>query len=301
MRGSVPRESGLEKEIMDFLVSTMKKHGLSKCKIGVDIIEVPVLEGLQANGFTIADGQRVMLDARKVKTEDEIDLLEYSAAMVDAGYSAVVRNLHAGIRENDLVAIMNDVLYRLGSDQVEAVNCVSGPRCSPHPHNFSDRLIRPNEMIFMDVINAFCGYRTCYYRTFYVGKASQSVHEAYKKTYDWLYAAIDKVKPGNTTADLCEAFPTAKELGFESEAAAFALQFGHGIGLSVWEYPVVSRRISLKNPMPLEEGMVFALETYCAAKDGSGAARIEEECVVTRTGCRVITKYPCKDLVCVDP
>lgn len=301
MRGSVPRECGFDKEIMDFLVSTMKERGLSRCKIGVDILEVPIMEGLQANGFTIVDGQRIMLEARRIKTEDEIHLLEYSAATVDAGYSAVVRNLRAGIRENELVAIMNDVLYRLGADHVEAVNCVSGPRCSPHPHNFSDRLIRPNEMVFMDVISAFCGYRTCYYRTFYVGKPSPAVLDAYKQCYDWLYAAIDQVKPGNTTADICKVYPTAKELGFESEASAFALQFGHGIGLSVWEYPVVSRRISMENPMSLEEGMVFALETYCAANDGSGAARIEEECVVTKNGCRIITKYPCKELVCVEP
>lgn len=302
MRGSIPAECNMEKDIMDFLVSTMKEAGFSKCKIGVDIMEVPVMQGLQDSGFTIVDGQRIMLNARVVKTEDEIDLLEYSAATVDAGYSAVVRNLHAGVRENELVAIMNDTLYRLGAEQVEAVNCVSGPRCSPHPHNFSDRLIRPEEMIFMDVISSFCGYRTCYYRTFYVGKKpSAAVQDAYKKTYDWLYAGLEKVKPGNTTADICAAYPTAQEMGLESEAVAFALQFGHGIGLSVWEYPVISRRVSMDHPIELVEGMTFALETYAPAKDGSGAARIEQECVVTSDGCRVITKYPCDELICIDP
>ena len=303
MRGSIHPECKIEDKIIDSLAKTMKEAGLSeKSRIGVDVMEVPVMHGLLNNGLTIVDGQRIMLNARLVKTEDEIDLLEYSAATVDAGYSEVVSNLHAGVRENELVAIMNDVLYRLGSEQVEAVNCVSGPRCSPHPHNFSDRLIRPGEMIFMDVVSSFCGYRTCYYRTFYLGKkASPAVHDAYKKTYDWLYAGIGKVKPGNTTADICEAFPTAEEMGLESEAHAFALQFGHGIGLSVWEYPVVSRRVSMEHPIELQEGMTFALETYCPAKDGSGAARIEEECVVTEKGCRVMTKYPCDELICIEP
>ncbi len=90
-------------------------------------------------------------------------------------------------------------------------------------------------------------------------------------------------------------------MGIESEAHAFALQFGHGIGLSVWEYPVISRRVSMEHPIELKEGMTFALETYAPAKDGTGAARIEEECVVTADGCRVITKYPCDELICVDP
>lgn len=301
MRGSIPYECRIEERIMDFLASTMKDAGLSKANIGVDVAEVPVLLGLQAHGFTVVDGQRIMLEARMVKTPDEIDMLEYSAAIVDAGYSAVVENLGAGVRENDLVGIMNDTLYRLGAEQVEAVNCVSGPRCSPHPHNFSDRLIRPGEMVFMDVVSSFCGYRTCYYRTFHIGRATRAVDDAYKQTYDWLYAGIDKVKPGNTTADICSAFPTAEEMGYENEDVAFALQFGHGIGLSVWEYPVVSRRVSMDHPIELKEGMTFALETYCPANDGSGAARIEEECVVTENGCRVITRYPCDKLICVDP
>ena len=299
MRGSIPPAVGIQQEIIDFLVSFLKEQGLSRCKIGVDFMEVPILHGLQENGFTIVDGQQILLDARQVKTQDEVDLLEGAASMVDAAYSEVVANLRAGIRENELVAIVNDVLYRLGSDEVEAVNCVSGPRCSPHPHNFSDRIIRPDEMIFMDIVQAYNGYRTCYYRTFCVGRASQAMHDAYQRCYDWLYAGIEQVKPGNTTADIVRAWPTAEELGFESEAAAFALQFGHGIGLSVWERPVVSRRISIDYPVALEEGMVFALETYSAAADGSGAARIEEECVVTKNGCRVITKYPADELICV--
>jgi len=299
MRGSIPPIVGIQQEIIDFLVGTLKQHGLSGGKIGMDITEIPILRGLQEQGFAIVDGQQIMLDAREVKTPEEVHLLEGAASMVDAAYSEVVQNLQAGIRENELVAIVNDVLYRLGADEVEAVNCVSGPRCSPHPHDFSDRIIRPDEMIFMDVVSAFNGYRTCYYRTFCVGRASQAMRDAYKKCYEWLYAGIEQVKPGNTTADISSVWPTAQEQGFESEAAAFALQFGHGIGLSVWERPVVSRRISLDYPVELKEGMVFALETYQPAADGSGAARIEEECVVTKDGCKVITKYPAEELICV--
>ncbi len=299
MRGSVPREAGFQEEFMAFFMRTIKENGLEGGKIGIDLIDVTLLELLQKEDLTLVDGQDIMLDARRIKTQDEIHLLDGAASMVDAAYSAVVTNLHAGIRENELVAIVNDVLYRLGSDQVEAVNVVSGPRCSPHPHYFTDRIIRPDETVFMDIMHSFNGYRTCYYRTFQVGEASKSLHEAYKKTYDWLYASIEQVKPGNTTADIAKAWPTAESLGFESEAAAFGLQFGHGIGMSIWEKPVISRRFSLDTPTVLEEGMVFALETYCAASDGSGAARIEEEIVVTATGHKIITRYPCHELICV--
>lgn len=298
MRGSVPREAGFQEEFMEFLVRTLREHDLTGGKIGIDLLDITLLELLQQEDIELVDGQDVMLDARRIKTQDEIRLLEGAASMVDAAYSSVVSNLRAGIRENELVAIVNDLLFRLGSDQVEAVNVVSGPRCSPHPHYFTDRIIRPDETVFLDIMHSYNGYRTCYYRTFQVGRATQALRDAYKQCYDWLYASIEQVKPGNTAADIAKAWPKAKDLGFESEAAAFGLQFGHGIGMSIWEKPVISRRFSLEKPTELAEGMVFALETYCAASDGTGAARIEEEIVVTADGHRVITRYPCDELIC---
>src|SRR5207247_6409795 len=85
--------------------------------------------------------------------------------------------------------------------------------------------------------------------------------------------------------------------GFADEMAAFALQYGHGVGLSIWEKPIFSRLVSLDYPETLEEGMVFALETYWPASDGWSAARIEEELVVTADGCEVITKFPAEELL----
>jgi Xaa-Pro aminopeptidase len=109
--------------------------------------------------------------------------------------------------------------------------------------------------------------------------------------------AIRLVRPGATTADIVSVWPTAQEFGFPDEEAAFALQYGHGVGLSIWEKPVFSRLVSLEHPETLEEGMVFALETYWPASDGWGAARIEEELVVTKDGCEVITKFPAEELL----
>jgi len=109
--------------------------------------------------------------------------------------------------------------------------------------------------------------------------------------------AIAAVKPGATTADIVSLWPTAEEFGFANEEAAFALQYGHGVGLAIWEKPIFSRLVSLDHPEVLEEGMVFALETYWPASDGWSAARIEEEVVVTAEGCEVITKFPAEELL----
>src|SRR3546814_1232348 len=89
-----------------------------------------------------------------------------AAAMVDATYVDIAKAIRPGTRENELVAIANDRLFRMGSERVECVNSVSGPRGRPHSHTFSDRMIQPGDMIFLDIMHSYNGYRTCYYRTF---------------------------------------------------------------------------------------------------------------------------------------
>jgi Xaa-Pro dipeptidase len=188
------------------------------------------------------------------------------------------------------------MLYAMGSDDVEAVNAVAGERCSPHPHNFTDRLIRPGDQAFFDIIQSYMGYRTCYYRTFGVGRATSAQRTAYRKAREWMDAAIEKVKPGVGTDEIAAVFPEAKEFGFPNEMEAFALQFGHGLGVALHERPIVSRLVSFEQPYQIRAGMVFALETYCPATDGRSAARIEEEIVVTDKGCEIITLFPAQEL-----
>jgi Xaa-Pro aminopeptidase len=258
---------------------------------------MPVLFALQQLGVKVADAQQPLLTARSIKTEDEINLLNTAAMMVDAAYDYIYEHLRPGVRENDLVAKVTDLLIEMGSDQVEGINAISGERCSPHPHIYSDRVIRPGDQAFFDILQAFHGYRTCYYRTFCVGSATPAQREAYKICRDYLDAAIDLVKPGTTTREIVEVWPKAEEFGFANEEEAFALQFGHGIGLSIWEKPVISRLVSLKEEFVLQPGMVFALETYWPAKDGYSAARIEEEIVVTPTGHQILTRFPAEELL----
>ena len=250
---------------------------------------------MQRQGLTVVDCQQRMLDAREIKSVDEIMLLTQAAAMVDGVYQDVFEALKPGIRENEIVALVNQRLYAMGSDQVEAVNAISGERCNPHPHNFTDRLIRPGDQAFFDIIHSFNGYRTCYYRTFNVGSATPSQHDSYTKAREWMDASIQMVRPGVGTDEVAAVWPKATEFGFDNELAAFGLQFGHGLGLGLHERPIISRLNSMTEPIELKEGMVFALETYCPASDGFSAARIEEEVVVTADGPRILTLFPAQE------
>jgi Xaa-Pro aminopeptidase len=297
MRGAIPPEVGRVEFLAQEIKRTLADYGVDKKPLGVDILDVPFMRALEKEGIEVVDGQQIMLDARAIKTKDEIELLKIAAAMVDAAYEEIVRHIKPGVRENELVAVANKVLFELGSDLVECVNVVSGPRSQPHPHVFSDRVIRPGELVFLDLMHSYNGYRTCYYRTFSCGKPTAAQEEAYDKCWAWLKRSIDAVRPGASTAEIAASWPTAQEIGLKDEKEAFLLQFGHGIGMSIWERPVITRLFSLDKPYILKEGMVFALETYCPSADGKGGARLEEEVVVTKDGHEVITKYPIENLI----
>jgi Xaa-Pro dipeptidase len=297
MRGAIPPEVQSVEKVAQDILKWVKEYGVEKKPVGMDIADIPLVRALEKLGLEVMDGQQVILEARMVKTKDEIELLKGSAAMVDAAYEEVVRTIRPGARENDLVAVANKVLYELGAEWVECINCVTGERGRPHPHVFSDRIIRPGDMVFLDIMSHYMGYGTCYYRTFVCGKPSKAQLEAYALAWKWLKGSIDAVRPGATTADVAKAWPPPGEFGLKTEDEAFLLQFGHGVGLSIWEKPVISRLISLDHPYPIREGMVFAVETYCPSVDGRGSARIEEELVVTRDGCERIFRYPIEELI----
>jgi len=299
LRGAMSPEMGRADDVAKKIKTELEMRGLHNEPVGIDIVEPPILFALQKLGITVIDGQQLMSDIREIKTRDEILLLNHSAMLVDGAYHELYHAMRPGFKENEAVGMVNKYLYDNGSEYVEGVNAISGERCSPHPHVFSDRALRPGDPVYYDILHSYMGYRTCYYRTFTVGYAPQGMIDAYTRCREYLDAAIALVKPGRTTAEIASVWPKAQEFGFPNEEAAFALQFGHGIGLAIWEKPVISRLVSLEHAHVIKPGMVFALETFWPSKDGWRAARIEEEIVVTETGAEVITRFPAEELLVV--
>jgi len=297
MRGAMGDDTGIPDALAEMIFEELRQRGLEKEPLGLDVPDMSTTLALRRKNLELANSQPVMLEARKVKSEDELALLDHAAGIVDTVYDEIYRMLRPGVTENQVVASAMKMLFELGSEHVEAINAISGDRCNPHPHTFADRLLRPGDQAFFDIIHSFMGYRTCYYRTFSIGQATVAQLDAYRRCREWLDASIEMVRPGVTTDKIAEVWPTAKELGFPDEHAAFGLQFGHGLGVGLYEAPMISRLHSFDDPVELEVGMVFALETYCPASDGRSAARIEEEVIVTPTGPRVITRFPAQDLL----
>jgi Xaa-Pro dipeptidase len=301
LRGATGGDIALFRDAAREIKSLLDAEGVGGMPLGLDVVEPPMLFELQKLGIEVRDGQQTMLHAREVKNIDELTLLNMASAMVDGVYQDIAEALKPGVRESEIVALATARLYGMGSDCVEAINSISGERCSPHPHNFTDRLIRPGDQAFFDIIQSFMGYRTCYYRTFNVGRATAAQHTAYRKAREWMDRTIALLKPGVSSDRIARSLPTAADIGFSSEMEAFGLNFCHGLGLGLHERPLISRLNSLKEPIELKAGMVFAVETYCPASDGFSAARIEEEVILTPGGPQVISLYPAEALPIANP
>jgi Xaa-Pro dipeptidase len=301
MRGAVGADTTLFRDAAKEIKSVLAAEGVARMPLGVDMIELPMMFALQKEGIEVRDGQQAMLQAREVKNADELMLLNMASAMVDGVYQDIAEALKPGVKESEIVALATKRLYEMGSDCIEAINSISGERCSPHPHNFTDRLIRPGDQAFFDVIQSYMGYRTCYYRTFNVGRATGPQRTAYRKAREWMDKVIELLKPGMSTDRIAAALPKAREAGFANEMDAFGLNFCHGLGLGLHERPLISRLNSFREPIELKVGMVFAVETYCPASDGISAARIEEEVILTPKGAQIISLYPAEELPIANP
>ncbi len=292
MSGALPMEwKCYEEFLLDVdMVLNNYKMDKSKIRIGVDMCETQIMLALQNAGYNIVDGQNVMQHARSIKNEDEIMCLKHGAAIVDAAFHRIAQTIAPGMKENDLQAVASHEMHRLGAQWVINVQVTSGNRTNPHPHLSSDRLIQPGDMIFMDIVTLLNGYHTCVYRCFVCGEPSKKQQEIHQICLAYQQGGIDAVQPGVTTADVIKAWPTAKSMGFKTESEVFGLQYGHGIGVGLWEFPIISHKYSNDHPVEIEPGMVFALETY--AGEGYDGVRLEDEVVVTETGIEVITKFP---------
>ena len=285
------------------IVEEMTKYGVKNATLGTDFVDLNIIDSFREAGINLTDGASPMVQARAIKNEGELEAMRIVAAICDGCHQAISEFMRPGMQEHQITAFAMNYLYNIpGVEDVEDIIVSSGPNSWPNWRNFSDRIIQPGDLVIIDMAAVtWNGYKSCQYRTYCVGKQPTAEQkEYYKIAYDWLYRAIDMVKPGATTKDVAEVWPSATEAwGYAEEDQAAANLWGHGLGLAQYDTPVVSRIYSLDHPVEILPGMSFALETQ-HGKPLQWGVRVEEMMIVTETGPEITTQFPVEEITVLD-
>lgn len=289
-------------KFVDQIKADLKDWGLLKEPLGLDFWDPGIVKAFQDEGMDPQPlGGLALIEARKIKSKDEIECLRTAARICEAAFYEVSKAIRPGARECDLVGLAHYAVYRHGGRVYSGIFAASGPHSWPNPREFSDRMIAPGDMVYMDTYNVdYNGYKTCFYRTFSCGQPSEKMKDIYQENLDWLYDAITVIKPGCTTKDIAEQWPSGPkvwaDIGIVTEDQTAGSNWMHGIGHSLYEPPLAWRATSLKHPLKIEEGMTFAIETqHGDAKTGQGV-RIEEMIAVTDSGVDILTRWPIDEI-----
>ncbi|MBI2858378.1 MAG: aminopeptidase P family protein [Chloroflexi bacterium] len=280
---------------------TLKAAGVAEEKIAYDAIDARLKQLLEEKGLKLFGRRDLMMEARSIKTADEIACMKLAGAVATHGLMALYDNLKPGITEAELAAKIAEVVIRYQNRGIQVPTIRSGPNTAPNNSSRSptDRIIEPGDMVFVDMAGImFNGYRSCYYRTFKCGlKPTQEEKDTYKRVFEWLLKAEETVKPGVSTAEIAKCFPPATHFGFkEGEYTSILTCLGHGVGLGQFEKPFIQRAHSLDYPETVEKGMVFALETWDGVEFKYGV-RVENLGLVTDTGFEKFYSWPDEEII----
>jgi Xaa-Pro aminopeptidase len=304
--GRVMGPVGHEQQLRKFcqqIYDDLREAGVERETLAMDTWDPGLVAEFQRLGLRVSpDGAAAMLEARRIKNRDEIECLRTAATISDAMFGAVARAIRPGVKESELCGIAHKTAYDLGARIYSGVFVTSGPFAWPNPRDESDRIVRAGDILYMDSYNtSYLGYKTCVYRTFSCGKASQEAKDDYKLALEWLYDAINIIRAGVSTREIAEKWPAGpevwKDIHVISEDQTAGSNWAHGIGLTLYEPPIVWREVSLNPPdIVLEENMTFAIETQ-HGRPGKHGVRIEEMIRVTKTGVEVMSKFPVQEIL----
>lgn len=288
---------------VDGVAGLMSDYGVLGEPLGLDGTTSQYLfaQAFKKKSIEVVHGKPTMDHARMIKTRDEIELMRITCANSEKAFAAIVDAIRPGVRECDLVGIGIKALYEEGDDHTEDLVCCSGYNTNPYGWSFTDKPIRPGDLVYVDVDGAsYQGYKSCVYRTFCCGKATQEQKDLYEECRAMLYGGMSRIRAGATDHEVLEMWPQSPSYwGYETWDEVGPYVLGHGLGLSLHDRPffLPAHKAVGVPPQTFQEGMVLAVETYAGKKGGKDGVRLEENILVTRDGYELLSRWPVEELM----
>jgi Xaa-Pro dipeptidase len=283
----------------DQIQSVCKENGvdITKGKIGVDVIEIMAYEIGKAKGINIISAGQAINEARYVKNKDELEMVKIAVAIGDIGYWKLKYEIiKPGVKEREARGKLLEAMCQLGCNFSLGHIVASGGNTNPYKRCTTDKLIRPGDMVIVDLaINLYYGYVQDLCRSWVVAqKMTPKQKDVYKRCYDKLQNALKPIKAGATTADIAGAM---KEYYDDTYKTCSLVEFAHTIGQGLYEGFWVSRGFSLDYPEVLEENMVMAVEVFVGDPGDDFGVRLEDNIIVTKNGYILLDQFPFEEEV----
>ena len=275
-----PRRMEVDHEVEVYAQELREMFGknIERARIGVDLW-TPAMYKVLPKEFPNAkfvDGQEVMLDARVIKTAEEIACMKMAYAISEAGMYAAVEAIKPGIRECELIGIAFNKFWQLGAETSQCSQALnSGPGSEPYRRFHTDRILQMGDMVNIDVGACFNGYFGDFCRPFVCGKKPSSKQlDLLKRAHEAQWEGLNEMRPGVSPAEIC------KKLGRRA--------LGHSIGIGPLDPPMLHETWKVV----LQPGMTFSVYTPHLGDPSTGGVHIEDEVIITDTGCEVYSSYP---------
>ncbi len=219
---------------------------------------------------------------RSDKDSGEIAAIKTAASIATQALAQTLPYIQPGVTESELAGMLDFQIRKLGAKNSFETIVAFGPNASRPHHQPSKRKLKKKDTILIDFGAKYNGYCSDITRCFCLGGPTSF----YKKVYDVVEqaqaAAIKKIKAG---VEITELDAVAREVIGKSGLPVYGHGSGHGIGLEIHENPFLKQDGKGK----LQAGQILTIEpgVYIPGKLG---VRIEDDCLVTETGCRILTR-----------
>lgn len=278
------------------LKGAMAELGCKGAPLAVDKLDGYGFMALQDAGIEVTDPSPATVDAREVKTPEEVQLMILNGAIADTIMSEFDAAIAPGVREYELMAVVNEALFRCHGEFMFTRLIASGPNTNPWMSEAHDKIVQPGDLVGLDTdANGYEGYVLDVSRTFLCGDdGTPGQREAYRIAYDCVNGMRELMKPGMSFAEFANKAPKLPKGYVNGRYGAMCHQAGledEGPGIP---YPGDKRKGSeVKIPdRMIQENMIFCLECY-AGKDGAPyGVKLEDQVVVTKKGAVALNTYP---------
>ncbi|MGB1825711.1 MAG: M24 family metallopeptidase [Candidatus Puniceispirillaceae bacterium] len=281
---------------VDEVIDVMKSHGSANKHLAVDKIETPGYVRLVEKGIEIIEGQMLTEHARAIKNDNEIRAMRCAVHACEMAVEEMRYAMRPGVSENEMWAALHAGNIKRGGEWIETRILSSGPRTNPWFQECGPRIMQEGDMMAFDTdLVGTYGYCCDISRSWIVGDVAPTEEQKtlYKVAYEHVMTNIGLIKPGMSFAEM-----TAKAHRLPEEYRA--LRYGvlaHGVGLCD-EYPCVRYPEDVEAhgySGTFEPGMTLCVEAYIGAVGGLEGVKLEEQVLITETGCETLSTYRYED------